>query len=183
MIGPVSWHFLNLNGDLNKLGWQNNQRSKLWRYNQHYFDDLNSVDAKKRVNWHKNIIEIWVKDNPLAFGLGWDPYPTSLRIVNWVKWVKKGNNLSENAIQSLAVQSRWLAKRIEWHLLGNHLFVNAKALIFSGLFFEGDEADLWLLKGMNILKKELPEQFLSDGGQFELSPMYHALAVIDLLDL
>jgi uncharacterized heparinase superfamily protein len=36
---------------------------------------------------------------------------------------------------------------------------------------------------MDIVLKELDEQFLPDGGHFELSPMYHALAMEDLLDL
>jgi hypothetical protein len=25
-------------------------------------------------------------------GVGWEPYPTSLRIVNWIKWPFSGNN-------------------------------------------------------------------------------------------
>ena len=64
-----------------------------------------------------------------------------------------------------------------------HLFANAKALVFAGLFFEGNEGRKWLNTGLKILEKELREQILEDGGQFELSPMYHALAVEDLLDL
>jgi len=83
----------------------------------------------------------------------------------------------------LAVQARWLARRLETHLLGNHLFVNAKALVFAGLFFAGDEAATWRRTGQEILLRELPEQILPDGGQFERSPMYHALALEDVLDL
>jgi uncharacterized heparinase superfamily protein len=72
---------------------------------------------------------------------------------------------------------------MEWHLLGNHLFVNAKALVFAGLWFDGVEAEQWLAIGLRILECEMPEQILADGGQFERSPMYHALALEDLLDL
>jgi uncharacterized heparinase superfamily protein len=68
-------------------------------------------------------------------------------------------------------------------LLGNHLFANAKALVFAGLFFGGEEADEWLRAGIQILRKQMPEQILADGAQFELSPMYHALALEDILDL
>ena len=74
-------------------------------------------------------------------------------------------------------------KRCEWHLLGNHLFSNAKALIYAGIYFEGIEAQRWLDYGMSILSKQIEEQILSDGGHFELSPMYHSLAVEDVLDL
>ena len=45
------------------------------------------------------------------------------------------------------------------------------------------EPELWLSKGLNIIKNELSEQILDDGGHFERSPMYHALLLEDLLDL
>jgi uncharacterized heparinase superfamily protein len=81
------------------------------------------------------------------------------------------------------VQARWLAHRLEIHLLGNHLLANAKALVFAGSFFEGPEADAWRGTGLRLLERELPEQILADGGHFERSTMYHALALEDLLDL
>ncbi|MEA1922030.1 MAG: hypothetical protein U9N63_05180, partial [Pseudomonadota bacterium] len=39
--------------------------------------------------------------------------------------------------QSLAIQVRYLRKRLEYHLLGNHPFANGKALVFAGLFLLG----------------------------------------------
>ena len=183
MIGPFSWCILNVEGNLEDIGWHDDKRTSLWRYNQHYFDDLNANSSQLRKNWHFVIIETWIKENKPTSGIGWDPYPTSLRIVNWIKWVLRGNRLSPNATHSLVIQARWLIKRLEWHLLGNHLFANAKALIFAGLFFDDIEAQLWLKKGMKILEKEIFEQILQDGGQIELTPMYHALALEDLLDL
>jgi uncharacterized heparinase superfamily protein len=124
-----------------------------------------------------------VRENPPVRGTGWEPYPTSLRIVNWIKWALAGNELPAECLHSLAVQARHLARRLELHLLGNHLFANAKALVFAGLFFAGDEAQGWLDTGMAILAREVPEQILADGGQFERSTMYHALACEDMLDL
>ncbi|MER9670158.1 alginate lyase family protein [Mesorhizobium sp. M0203] len=156
---------------------------KLWLYNLHYFDDLNASEAARRLDWHRALMERWIAQNPAGDGTGWEPYPTSLRIVNWIKWVLSGRMLSESARQSLAVQARWLNRRLEYHLLGNHLFANAKALVFAGLFFEGAEADGWLERGCAILKREIPEQILEDGGHFERSTMYHALALEDMLDL
>jgi uncharacterized heparinase superfamily protein len=155
----------------------------LWRYNQHYFDDLNAQDAATRRRWHTVLLMDWVRNNPPGLGLGWEPYPTSLRIVNWIKWALAGNALPDACRESIALQARWLIRRLEWHLMGNHLFTNAKALVLAGLWFDGDEAQAWLDKGLAILAREVPEQILSDGGQFELSPMYHALALEDMLDL
>jgi uncharacterized heparinase superfamily protein len=104
-------------------------------------------------------------------------------MVNWIKWTLSGNRLSSGALHSLAVQARYLARRLEFHLLGNHLFANAKALVFAGCFFAGDEAAAWRQLGMNILSREIPEQVLADGGHFERSTMYHSLALEDMLDI
>lgn len=178
-----TFRFLNETHSLSDIGWDNPALDRLWRYNQHYFDDLNAQDAQDRAAWHTALLLDWIERNAPASGTGWEPYPTSLRIVNWIKWARAGNKLPAEAVHSLAVQVRWLAKRLEWHLLGNHLFANAKALVFAGSYFDGTEANQWLAKGLKILDHELSEQILKDGGQFELSPMYHALAVEDVLDL
>jgi uncharacterized heparinase superfamily protein len=183
MLGPRSWLLLNEAGDLDDVGWDGPQREKLWRYNQHYFDDLNAQDADARLGWHLALVDDWVANNPPGQGNGWEPYPLSLRVVNWLKWVLRGAALSAAAHKSLAVQVRWLMGRLEYHLLGNHLFANAKALVMAGLFFDGPEADAWLEQGLHILEREVPEQLLSDGGHFERSTMYHALVLEDLLDL
>jgi uncharacterized heparinase superfamily protein len=183
MTGPKEFVFLGESGHLDQLGWDGPQRSKLWRYNQHYFDDLNAVGADERKDWHTSLLQEWVNANAPACGNGWEPYPVSLRIVNWLKWSACGYALPVDCVQSLAVQARWLSKRLEWHLLGNHLFVNAKALVMVGLAFSGKEAEKWLQGGLKIIQSELPEQVLPDGGNFELSPMYHAIFLEDLLDL
>jgi uncharacterized heparinase superfamily protein len=183
MLGPDRFRFLNEEGALTWGGWDVRGRSRLWLYNLHYFDDLNAEVASMRVEWHRDLLARWVADNPPGGGVGWEPYPTSVRIVNWVKWARSGNTFTDAVRESLAVQARWLAGCLETHLLGNHLFANAKALLFAGCYFEGDEAQGWIELGIDILLRELPEQILADGGHFERSPMYHALALEDMLDL
>lgn len=184
MLGTCSFKFLNVVHDLpTEVGWNDTALEKLWLYNLHYFEDLNAEGNQDRAAWHLALMQRWVAENPPTSGNGWEPYPTSLRIVNWVKWALAGNALPAVCVQSLATQTRWLRKRLEVHLLGNHLFANAKALVFAGLFFGGSEAEQWLGKGLSILAQELPEQVLPDGGNFERSPMYHAIFLEDLLDL
>ena len=183
LFAPFCFSFLREKHALDDVGWDAPQLGKLWRYNLHYFDDLNAQGWSSRERWHRELLCRWVAENPPAAGTGWEPYPTSLRMVNWIKWALAGNALPDECLQSLAVQARWLAGRLELHLQGNHLFANAKALAFAGLFFAGEEADAWLARGLRLLQRQLPEQILSDGGQFERSTMYHALALEDLLDL
>jgi uncharacterized heparinase superfamily protein len=182
MSGPRSFRFLNEDGVL-RDDWDDATRSKLWLYNLHYFDDLNCEAAPLRDAWHAALMDEWIERHPPGAGTGWEPYPTSLRIGNWIKRHLDGRRLSNRQSHSLAVQTRWLMQRLEWHLLGNHLFANAKALVLAGLLFDGDEAQRWLAKGLSIIRRELPEQVLADGGNFERSPMYHAIFLEDLLDL
>ncbi|MFT5717247.1 MAG: putative heparinase superfamily protein [Oleiphilaceae bacterium] len=184
LLNRWEFSFLNEEHSLKSADdWDNPKFPKLWRYNLHYFDDLNAINASSRNDWHNELIPKWLYENPPALGSGWESYPTSLRIINWIKWSLSGNKLSQESVHSLAIQIRWLSKHLEFHILGNHLFANAKALVFSGLFFEGPEAEEWLETGLNILKREVPEQILKDGGHFERSPMYHAIILEDLLDL
>ena len=185
LLNKDTFNFLGKSESLSKIGWNGNNQtvSKLWWYNLHYFDDLNALGASQRKEWHNQLADRWINENTVGKGVGWEPYPTSLRIVNWVKWHLSENTLSDKCIQSLALQARWLDKRIEWHILGNHLFSNAKALVFAGIFFSNKESQIWLKKGLKIIDKELNEQVLADGGNFERSPMYHAIFLEDLLDL
>ncbi len=184
LLGPATFRFLNQTrilagpGDWNHSGWD-----KLWLYNLHYFDDLNAEGAGERQEWHRVLIARWIADNPPGCGNGWEPYPLSLRIVNWIQWILVGHPPQLSWMHSLAVQARHLARRLEWHLLGNHLFANAKALVYAGLFFDDPEAERWLTVGLRILDHQLPEQILPDGGHFERSPMYHAILLKDVLDL
>ena len=55
--------------------------------------------------------------------------------------------------------------------------------MFAGLFFQGGETSVWYKTGHKIISNELSEQILSDGGNFELSTMYHSIILEDLLDL
>ena len=83
MYGPIDFIFLNKKGNLNDVDWDGPSREKLWRYNQHYFDDLNASQSDVRKQWHIKLINKWITDNPPCLGTSWEPYPTSLRTVNY----------------------------------------------------------------------------------------------------
>jgi uncharacterized heparinase superfamily protein len=176
--------FLNEKFKLSEVGWDNPSLPKLWRYNLHYFDFLRQFELENEgIQLQTAVISKWINENPFGKGTAWEPYPTSLRIINWIKWQSKTKALTEEAKLSLWNQVRWLANRPEYHLLGNHLFVNSKALLFASALFGLDDKSSVYEKALRILTYELEEQFLADGAHFELSPMYHSLAMEDLLDL
>jgi uncharacterized heparinase superfamily protein len=184
LVGPHRFRFLNEERRIaGRADWNRTDCSKLWLYNLHYLDDLNADGAQDRLAWHLPLIRRWIEENPPGSGNGWEPYCLSLRIVNWLKWQLHGRHLDGEALQSVAIQVRFLLAQIETHLLGNHLFANLKALIFAGAVFDGAEAARWLAVGRAHLKRELGEQVLADGGHFERSPMYHSIILEDVLDL
>jgi len=179
----LEFSFLGAKGRIDDSSWNAAQYSKLWLYNLHYLDDLNAVGIDEQNALARALVNRWIEANPPPSGNGWEPYPLSLRIVNLVKWFARQEALEPHWLASLATQMQALAKQVEYHILGNHLFANAKALVFGGSYLAGPDADRWLEKGLKILDREVKEQFLGDGAHFELSPMYHAILLWDMCDL
>lgn len=183
MLDAFTFRFLDQDRRIETGSWNPAGASPLWRYNLHYFDDLNAEAATVRTEWHRRAVDDWVASVRPGESPAWDPYPTSLRIVNWVKWLQSGPETVSGCVRSLAMQAGALEKRLEFHLGGNHLFSNAKALVFAGAYFEGSRPARWMRRGLSILEREMPRQILSDGGHYERTPMYHALALEDVLDV
>ena len=162
--------------------WNDDQEAKLWLYNLHYFDYINQAEIS--TDTALLLMRDWMLHNPVGTGNGWEPYPLSLRIVNWIKFLSLlDSNKDVGDIQaSLYLQCRFLCGHLEYHLLGNHLFKNGVALFYGGGYFQGSEAVNWLLKGQEIIEAQTREQVLPDGGHFERSLMYHLLILEDILD-
>jgi len=183
-LGDGRFFFLNeIQKIQTQLIWHKKKLSLLWEYNLHYFDFLNSESSYRHNSDFILFVKNWIRLHKNISSPAWDPYPTSLRICNWIKWDLKFGTLDSEAKRSLVRQSNFLMNNIEYHLLGNHVLKNAKALIYAGLYFEDALSDRWLKKGLEIFNKELQEQFLPDGGHFELSPMYHSICLEDILDI
>lgn len=183
-IDGKTFSFLGQVADLSG-NWNSPSSPKLWLYNLHYQDDLNALGASDRAILLDSMVDCWIKGNPPLKGNGWEPYCISLRSVNWIKWFarKPAHTISDAWINSLTVQVSVLEQLLEHHILANHLFANGKALVFAGAYFGGDEGDRWLKKGLALLDSEIEEQFLTDGGHYELSPMYHSILLWDIADL
>ena len=86
LINKSKLSFFGEEGDITEIDWDGDQKEKLWRYNQHYFDDLLSQKNPKRQRWHEELIKDWIEKNDHN-SIGWDPYPLSLRVVNWLSLI------------------------------------------------------------------------------------------------
>src|SRR5689334_9999303 len=105
LSGPGTFHILNETRHLTSAAhWNSPSQDKLWLYNLHYFEDLAAEGFRERLNWHRALLERWTDENPPGTGIGWQPYPLSRRIVNWIKWAMAGGELSQTQLHSLAIQ-------------------------------------------------------------------------------
>ncbi len=179
--------FLNRAASVAGYPWHDATLPKLWRYQLHGFRWLMLLALE---NTHaprpedralaRDAFSDWMRNNPPGTGDGWEPFPVSERILNWslAGAVFTPEDLDLRA--SVEHQARWLARRFEWDLQGNHLLKNACALAVAGAVL-GDAA-LWT-RGAAEAMRQFDRQVLSDGGHCERSPMYHALALWDGLVL
>lgn len=191
--GEETFRFLNVTKaiPIERIDWVCADMPKLWRYNLHYFDYLHAPQPSFENKCC--LITDWIRNNPPGTEDAWEPYTVSLRIVNWIKFFLLRNMADLEGggeklprrewIESLHQQARWLERNIEYHILANHYLKNGVALFFAGVYFDGVDAVRWLQKGLGILRDELEEQFLADGGHFERSPMYHSICLVDYLDV
>jgi uncharacterized heparinase superfamily protein len=161
-----------------EIHWQTAGLGKLWDYNLHYFEWLWDLDPEAA----KCITLDWIERHPFALNaVGWEPYPNSLRIMNWLGYwgtverdaLADDSDFRAKLFESIGLQCDWLTKRLEKHLLGNHYLENGAALWIAGTFFDHPAAENWKQIGLGILEQQLPEQLLADGMHFERSPMYH----------
>ena len=169
--------FLNETAELGRpVDWGASAMPLLWRFNLHYFDYLHLLSPQEQVA----LCREWVAAHSPGQDVGWHPYPTSLRIVNWCRAGVGASDL----LESLYRQAAYLSRTVETHVYGNHLLENARALVVAGRYLKGQgEADQWTRQGLELYRDELSEQVLSDGFHFERSPMYHALVLEGLLDV
>lgn len=164
--GPADWNFL--------------EHGMLWAYNMNYMDWLqqDGISNSEQIGWITRFIN-GLPENKIAL----DPYPIALRSINWIKTLDR-NQLIEATDKKRIEDSLWsqlklLVRKLEYHLLGNHLLEDAYALFISAIYFHDIEM---MRKAEKLISKELQEQILEDGGHFEQSPMYQCVLLDRLLD-
>lgn len=167
--------FLNLKQTF--AGWDITDNGMLWAYNQNYFDWINQKGFTKEEAclW----IDRFIADLHTN-KVGLDSYPIALRGINWIKFFcRHPECATKEREDSLYSQYRLLERKLEYHLLGNHLLEDAYSLTIGGYYFDDKRMTQ---KGKKLLLRELQEQILPDGAHYEQSPMYHCILLDRLLD-
>ena len=171
--------FLNIKDHL--YNWNQTNNGNLWAYNLNYMDWL----IQPNILFHEGseLIDKFINDLS-SNNIGLDPYPISLRGINWIKFISiHQSSITHDKLQkwnsSLYSQYRLLEKKLEFHLLGNHLLENAFSLFIASIYFNEIR---FFNKSVRLLERELKEQILPDGAHYEQSPMYHCILLDRLLD-
>ena len=171
--------FLNISDTF--TSWSETKYGMLWAYNLNYMDWLMQKDMsfEEGAKW----IDKFIEELP-GNKVGLDPYPIALRGINWIKfmvlyWNEMPVDTKKRWDNSLYSQYVLLEKKLEYHLLGNHLLEDAYSLYIASIYFSDKR---FYKKASKLLLHELNEQILDDGAHYEQSPMYHCILLDRLLD-
>src|SRR5256886_3524790 len=155
--------------------------TRLGRFHRQYGDDGLAAARAGDLAEARRLVATWIEAHPPHDGDAWHPYPLSTRVGNWIAALTLLPDLASPELSgSLWRQLQRLRVNVEDDVLGNHVIRNARALVLGGTSVGA--ADL-ARRGIELLRRELPEQVLSDGGHYERSPSYHLVVLRDLLEI
>ena len=155
--------------------------TRLASFHRHYGEDVLAAARAGELAQASSLLAGWIAANPPRNDDAWHPYPLATRIANWTAALTLEPGLASRELErSLWRQLLRLETNVEDDVLGNHLIRNARGLIAGGTAF-GEPRFRRL--GLELLRRELPEQVLPDGGHYERSPVYHLIVLRDLLEV
>ena len=176
-LGENKFHFLNIEHDFgDEIDWNYTAKGKLWAYHLNYFDYLHQAYLEPQEGF--TLLNKFLADTDNR-SEGLEPYPISLRTINWIKFLAVNQQFPEEHVKALYAHYLILLKKTEYHLLGNHLLENGFSFLFGAVLFQDKQIED---RARTILSIELKEQFCKDGAHFELSPMYHVILLQRALD-
>lgn len=175
-LGENRFCFLNLLHQFrDKIDWNFQSHGKLWNYNLRYFDFVldEAIAPSERVSTITEFYTAHLNNN-----ISLEPYPTSLRIINWILFSSRHSIDDRLFFLSLKKQIEYLDKNREYHIAANHLLENYISLMVAALWLKHDGLFRNSFKGFCT---EVSEQILPDGAHYELSTMYHSIIFSKLM--
>jgi len=158
-----------------RFGWES-EGDPLWLYTLHYHGWIGAPQCD--VDLGRATMLDWIEEH--RSGVGWEPYPTSLRLLHWIGWLgRHGGSLHaaqlEAVLASMSAQLQHLAEHVEVHIDGNHLWTNAVALAAGSLALVGHVPTRLREESAARLLAIVREQVATDGVHGERTPTYHCL--------
>ncbi|WP_254535899.1 alginate lyase family protein [Halomarina litorea] len=137
-------------------------------------DLVNTVDE-----WVKSLLDTTTIGSKGYLRRDWIPHAVSLRVIHLARycaWLREHDvTVDRSILRYLYKNALFLENHVEYDVGGNHLIENATALFVAGTLFK--ESPRWRTEGKQLLEELASDQFLSDGGHFERSPMYHVMVL------
>lgn len=194
---PV-YTFLNRTASIQRPGsptldWEYSAHGGLWLDNLHYLRVWDSINPPLSGPLSTALTNVWstwcahVAQTPGSKALN-PPFNASERAFVLGKFLLRhpqevdtplGHALAQGVMRDL----NHVAQTLEFHLDGNHLLKNLMSLAWGACLFQGPDAQRWQRIVDRTLEPALASQVLPDGMHYERSPMYHNVALLDLLDV
>lgn len=175
-LGNLSFSFLNLDHRFNdEVDWNFMGHGKLWNYNLQYFDFLfdDAISHADKQKLLQHFSECLLKGTVKP-----EPYPVSLRIINWILYFSETGYKTPDFEKALKFQINYLEQNLEYHIQANHLLENYFALFISGIALNNPKL---IKSSWSAMLRQLNEQVLEDGAHYECSPMYHSILLAKMI--
>jgi uncharacterized heparinase superfamily protein len=178
----VDWHRPDLGGG-----------TRLWKTLLHEFSYALDLAAAHRSTGERvyrdrlfQLVWSWEALSPIGcpgFALdAWNARAVATRLVNLtlagsLLELRNDDEEAQRLGQLLARHALFLRENLEWDVRGNHLLRNAVGLVFAHEIVGGFE------DALPLLQEQVVEQVLPDGCHIERVPLYHAIALQDLVEV
>lgn len=158
-----------------RFGWDAGD-DPLWAYTLHYHGWLGHPACDLELG--RTTMLDWIEEH--RQGVGWEPYPTSMRLLHWIGWLSRfGGDLHASALEtilaSVCAQLQHLDMHREVHLDGNHLWTNCVAIAAAAHAFDGPVPKRMRRDALVRLWAVVSDQLGNDGVHGERTPSYHCL--------
>ena len=165
---------------LNKI---ENQNNKLKKFNLFYLNHIlnEKISFNKKKENIKKLYEYSLKNK---YSSAWHPYPTSIRLMNLIKF-RYSNNIDSKFIDNFIFSHFFsLIRNLEYNLNANHLLTNIIAIntFLVTCSLKTEEIENNKKKYFDKLDKVLKSQF-NFYFHYENSPKYHLFLIKQILDL
>ncbi|MFP3937124.1 MAG: heparinase II/III family protein [Phycisphaerae bacterium] len=175
------------------VGWTE-QCDYLRAYALHAFEYLESLrylvrsDPSRKlqaVSCGRALIQDWVSRHPYPAQPGWEPYPTSLRLTYWSRFLSDfPESANAPVLNSMKRQLLVLSDNVEHDLANNHVIENLAGILLAGSLLAGNSRIRRSVSyALTHFMRVLGEQLAPDGSLAERSAMYHCLVLSRLLML